>query len=491
MNIQNSARVALLLFAFTGGCGSSGDSGSASQGAPSSGSGAGATTGTGAGSGSTVGGGGGTSTASTGGGTSGESSASGASTAIGTDTATGTGSSGPGTGSGASSAGTGPTGSSPDGGGSGSGSSASGTGGAGGASSGDAGMRASDAALDPLGEDMPSAGPAPDPATLAVCTGTSPITCHFPMDAPGNYAVTVELGGAAAAVTEVAAEAERAMLTYVPTAAGETKRYSFVVNEREPESEPAENVSAGTNGLDLYFYGSAGGPGDTAYPGATVPPLLTGLGIAPLAAPMMIYVAGDSTTCDQPSSAFAGWAQMLPEYFDYPVSIANYADSGESSASFRGNPKLWGNITSRWVSGDWVLIQFGHNDKTTTTTDFHTNMTFYVQQALAKGVHPILVTPPSRASFNGNTLGPQFMYGTPLDVVAVDKQVAMENSVPLVDLTALTTTWYNKIGPTGWKAFHAGGTDVTHTNRPGGLYIAGLFAQNVLDQGLGLASYLR
>ncbi len=474
--------VAVFLFSFTGIYACSSDMPSGGQSGSATGSASAGSTGAGnSGSGATTSGG------TSGGVTSGASTSSGAS---GNGSSTGSGASGDGvsTDSGASgsgaSTGSGASGSAPDASVSGASSGAAG-------SSGSAPPPVDDGGLNPLVENNPDAGPPLNSATLAVCTGTNPIECHYPMDVPGNYAVTVVLGGASAAVTEVQAEAERAMLTYVPTPAGETRRFTFVVNEREPEGEPAEAVSAGINGLDLYFYGSAGGPGENAYPGATLSPILAGIGIAPLAAPKMIYVAGDSTTCDQPTSAFAGWAQMMPEYFDYPVSVANYADSGESSASFRANPLLWGNITSRWVAGDWVLIQFGHNDKATTTADFHTNMTFYVQQALAKGVHPILVTPPARAQFTGKTLDPQFIYTTPLDVVAVDKQVAMENNVPLVDLTALTTTWYNALGPTGWQAFHADGTDVTHTNRPGGLYIAGLFAQNVKTQNLGLAPYLR
>ncbi len=53
---------------------------------------------------------------------------------------------------------------------------------------------------------------------------------------------------------------------------------------------------------------------------------------------------------------------MLPEYFDYPIVVANYADSCESSGSFLGNPKLMGAVTSHWVAGDYLIVQSGHND---------------------------------------------------------------------------------------------------------------------------------
>jgi lysophospholipase L1-like esterase len=87
-------------------------------------------------------------------------------------------------------------------------------------------------------------------------------------------------------------------------------------------------------------------PSDTLWPDATTKPI-------------MVYVASDSTTCDQTGGAYGGWAQMLPEYLGPPVGIANYANSGAASGDFG----FWGDISSRWTKGDWIIIQFGHNDK--------------------------------------------------------------------------------------------------------------------------------
>ena len=322
------------------------------------------------------------------------------------------------------------------------------------------------------------------------CMGTAPIACHFGGN-PGNYAVTVVLGGASAAQTEVQAETSREMLGYVSTVAGQTQRYSFFVNVRQPEGQPAESVSSGVSGLDLYFYGSNGSPGEDAGPGGNIAPQLQAIGYATATNPTVVYVAGDSTVCDQTDTNYSGWAQFLPAYFGMPISIANYADSGESSASFLASAKMWGAITSRWLAGDWVLIQFGHNDKTTTSTAFHDNITTMVTQAKAKSVKPVLVTPPARATFSGQTLTAQFIYTTPLDVVTVMKQVAAEEGVPLIDLTAITTSWYNQMGPNGWQRYHALGTDMTHTNRAGASAIAGFVAADIRSQNLGIAPHLR
>jgi len=354
---------------------------------------------------------------------------------------------------------------------------AAGSGGAGGGSTGGSGAGG-------------SGGPPTSAATRAICTGDNPIVCHLGGN-PGDYAVTVELGGAAAAYTEVQAEMHRLMLKPVVTAAGATQRFSFIVNSRTPEGQPVEDgPTEGTPGLDLYFYGSQNGPGETAAAGGTVAPLLNAIGTAANASRVGVFVAGDSTTCDQTDTDYAGWAQMIPAWFGMPVSVANYADSGESSASFLANGQLWGAIMSRVKAGDWVLIQFGHNDKTDATGAFAGNLTAMVSQAKAKGAHPVLISPPARATFSGSTLTAQFVYAWG-SVQPAMQQVATAQNVPYIDLTTTTTAWYNQLGPNGWQAYHALGTDPTHTNRAGALVIAGYVADAIKSQNIGLATYLR
>jgi lysophospholipase L1-like esterase len=73
----------------------------------------------------------------------------------------------------------------------------------------------------------------------------------------------------------------------------------------------------------------------------------------------------------------------------------------------------------------------------------------------------------------------------------VMKQVSTEQNVPLIDLTTVTTDWYNKLGPSGWQAYHALGTDKTHTNRAGALAIANFAVTAIKAQSLGISRYLR
>src|SRR5262245_4933996 len=476
------------------GCGSGGgDTSGAAGGGATSGTGGGAAGGNSgssgtAGRGGTTGGTGGDGATGTGGmaGTTGTAGVSGASGTGGAGTGTGgggaTGSGGGGRGGSAGSAGAaGGAGRGGTGGGAGTGGAGGGAGrgGTGGGAAGNGGRGGSAGGGGTTGAGgqagtggQPAVGPNPDPATRAICTGTDPIACHFGGQ-PGNYDVTVVLGGASAGNTIVRAEALRAMLGATVTTAGATQRFSFTVNVRQPEGEPIQNVPAGTPGLDVYFLGNAGAP-----------PQLSGIGYAAAASPFVIYIAGDSTVCDQTDPEYGGWGQQLPPFFDYPVSIANYADSGESSGSFLGSGSLFGAINSRLKANDYVLIQFGHNDKDVAAATFHDNMTAYVTRVKAKGAFPVLITPVARATFSGNTVTAQHINNTGADLPAIVRQVGMEQNVPVLDMTARTIQWLMQLGPRGWQPYHALGTDATHTNPAGAAVEAGFVIELIKQANL-------
>jgi lysophospholipase L1-like esterase len=323
-------------------------------------------------------------------------------------------------------------------------------------------------------------GPEPDVATRARCTGTDPISCHFG-GPPGNYDVTVVLGGPAAANTIVRAETRRTLLAAVATGAGETRRLTFSVNVRQPEGEPIQAVPPGTPGLDLYFVGAAGAP-----------PAVESIGFRPSVEPLVIYIAGDSTVADQTGIDYGGWGQQLPQHFGYPVVVANYSDSGESSGSFLNARPLFATIESQLTAKDWVLIQFGHNDKEVAAADFHDNITRLVTRVKAQGASPVLVTPVARAQFNGNQVSTQHINGVGANLPQIIRQVGDEQSVPVLDMTVKTSEWLQESGPNGWQVFHALGTDVTHTNDAGALVEAGFVRDLIVEAGLEpLVSQLR
>jgi hypothetical protein len=113
------------------------------------------------------------------------------------------------------------------------------------------------------------------------------------------------------------------------------------------------------------------------------------------------------------------------------------------------------------------------------------NLTKYVNDAKAAGVNAILVSPPARAT--------AFPIGDQSSLHAASaKAAAAAGGVPFIDLTALSTAWYNTLGSKAAElTFHANGSDQTHTNLPGGEKLAGLVAQAMKDQSIGLAQYLR
>jgi lysophospholipase L1-like esterase len=304
----------------------------------------------------------------------------------------------------------------------------------------------------------------------ARCTGTSTVKCDFG-GGVGDFSVTLEVGGEMASSTYVEAESYRRVLGNVALAAGEKKRFSFGVNVRQPEGQPIQSVPAGTPGLQLYLRGTA--------------PSLSSVCVEPLQPAPKVWIAGDSTVCDQDGTDYAGWGQHLPQHFKAPVSVANYADSGESSSTVLKSDKMWGAIKAGWKAGDWAIVQVGHNDKDVSASTFQSNITAFVTQAKAANVHIILCTPTSRVGF---ALADEHHSSTGANLPQIIKDVGKSQSVPVIDLTTLTWNWLQTVD---WKQYFALGTDRTHTNPAGAEVIADLVQKAIADQQLELAQYLR
>jgi lysophospholipase L1-like esterase len=330
----------------------------------------------------------------------------------------------------------------------------------------------------------PATGEDCDPAAigtglLAECGGDDVVDCVFGGE-PGHYDVSLVLGGDAAASTRVLAESRRFMVDETATAAGETHCVSFSVNVRDPEGQPIQDVSAGTPGLNLRLDGSA--------------PSLRAISVTP-ADPVVLYIAGDSTVCDQdpqfdqpPEGRFTGWGQLLPLFFKRGLSVTNYADSGEGTAAFRTDGgSLWGRIDETLKANDWVLIQVGHNDKTTTASTYRTRIQGMVDAVRAKGAFPVLISPMVRNT--GDDLGAQHVYGD-LNVREVLTEIATNKTVPFIDLMALSDAWVGELGRSAAQAYFVG-TDQTHSNEHGARVFAELVVKGIVEQDLELGSYLR
>ncbi|MFI2380303.1 rhamnogalacturonan acetylesterase [Streptomyces sp. NPDC018964] len=297
------------------------------------------------------------------------------------------------------------------------------------------------------------------------CTATA---CHFDLP-PGTYDVRVTLGGDLASRTAIGGETRRALLPETAAAAGERVVRSFTVNVRTPEGEPLG--AAGTPGLDLTVGGTA--------------PALAGIRVTPARHVRQILLVGDSTVCDQPGDPYSGWGQRLPQYLREGLSVANYADSGESTVSYLGNPLLWDAVRPLIRRGDLVLIQLAHNDKTTDGATYRANLESLVAGVRERGGEPVLVTPVVRRWFNAdgtlNNGTALLVNGLGVDHPAVIRSVAADRDVPLIDLTARTKALVESLGVEGSKALYLYDEkrDNTHTSVHGATVYADLVREEL------------
>jgi hypothetical protein len=331
--------------------------------------------------------------------------------------------------------------------------------------------------------------------TRAKCAAdASGISCHFG-GAPGNYDVSFYLGGAAAGKTEVQAEKLREMLAPVDTAAGQKVRYSMTINVRMPEGQPDwMGATNGTDGLDIYFKGSA--------------PQLDSIAYAPaVPSDVVMYVITDSTGCDQEGPDLAGWGQWLPQFLGPGISVANYGNSGalsECSAattpcrtdapyySFYDNPKMWPVVKPLLRPGDVVLIEFAHNDKNTPQAAFEANINTYIKETKAAGAIPVLATPIPRNNWtNATTMSPdQLVNGAGVDLPATIRKIGAANSLPVIDLTAKSLAAFSLKGESAVGAYYSGGT--THLSPTGANVVAGIARDEIKRLNIfPLSCYLR
>ncbi|MES2274924.1 MAG: rhamnogalacturonan acetylesterase [Bacteroidota bacterium] len=150
-----------------------------------------------------------------------------------------------------------------------------------------------------------------------------------------------------------------------------------------------------------------------------------------------VYLAGDSTMADKEVKTYpeTGWGMPFKAFFDKTVTVANIAKNGRSTKSFI-TEGLWQSITDKLKQGDYVLIQFGHNDEVptkasaTTEVQFHDNLLRFVNETRAKQAVPVLITPVARRKFDasGKIVGTHDVYSE------IIRKLAADQNVPLIDL---------------------------------------------------------
>ncbi|HEY1122849.1 MAG TPA: rhamnogalacturonan acetylesterase, partial [Haloferula sp.] len=177
----------------------------------------------------------------------------------------------------------------------------------------------------------------------------------------------------------------------------------------------------------------------------------------------VIHILGDSTVTDQTNEPWNSWGQMLPRFFGPAVAVANHAESGESIRSSL-HAKRFEKVYRSLKKGDYVLVQFGHNDmkdkKPDALATYRSDLVAIVKQVRELGGTPVLITSMERkAGAKNDTLG-----GYP-DAV---RSVAKETGAALIDLHAMSRTLYQALGGQIGAAFQDG----THHNNYGSYELA-------------------
>lgn len=216
-----------------------------------------------------------------------------------------------------------------------------------------------------------------------------------------------------------------------------------------------------------------------------------------------VYLVGDSTMSVKLVSKYpeTGWGMPFANFFDESVSIDNRAQNGRSTKSFITEGR-WKSVTDSLKAGDYVFIQFGHNDEVktkktyTTEEEFKTNLEKYVTESLKSGAFPILITPVARRSFdaNGNVQESHKVYSE------IVRNVAKEKKIPLIDLDRESMALLQKMGVENSKLlfnkleagqhpnYPAGVDDNTHFNELGARRMAELVLSELKKLNLELAS---
>lgn len=223
-----------------------------------------------------------------------------------------------------------------------------------------------------------------------------------------------------------------------------------------------------------------------------------------------IFLVADSTVSDKPfhegGNPEKGWGQIFPLYLKEGVKVDNHAVNGRSTKSFMDEGR-WAKVLELIKPGDYVIIEFGHNDQKSEDpkryadpeTDYRSNLKKYIADTRAKGAHPILATPIVRRKFddNGKLIDTHGKYPQ------VVKEVGQEENVPVLDLheksqelvinygEERSKQLYLHIAPGEYESLPEGKEDDTHLSPWGAFRVCDIVAEELETKVPELAKYLK
>jgi lysophospholipase L1-like esterase len=264
------------------------------------------------------------------------------------------------------------------------------------------------------------------------------------------------------------------------------------------------------------------GSGGTTTGGTTAPPIGGSLGSSNGTTPIKVWMAGDSTMSGSGCDG-GGWGSQFASVFNKNVTVVNSSVAGRSIQTWLYDPNVTTQMDAngecivnpktynpRWTAmtdpstgmkpGDYLFIEFGINDATTTceagktrhvgSALFQTYLTTMAQAAQQRGAQPIFLTSMSGLQCSGSTAQPNRAFGPET------KAAGAADGVPVIDATVLSAALYTSLGlcPSSGVTSGASGAffcnDTTHFEKAGALQIAQMVGKALKDQGIGLAAYL-
>ncbi len=216
-----------------------------------------------------------------------------------------------------------------------------------------------------------------------------------------------------------------------------------------------------------------------------------------------VYLIGDSTIADKETKAYpeTGWGMPFHYFFDSTVVVDNRAKNGRSTRTFISENR-WQPIADQLKEGDYVFMQFGHNDESKEKTDRYTspdeykkNLIKFITETRAKKANPVLLTPVTRRRFKDGKIEETHVEYSKLVV-----EVAQDQKVPLIDLDTKSRGLLQRFGeeqskllflqlaPGEHPNYPEGKTDNTHFSELGARLVAQIVLSEIKDQKLELAN---
>ena len=336
--------------------------------------------------------------------------------------------------------------------------------------------------------------------TLVNKASQTPFTISFAVP-DGNYRVTVTLGNKKKeGRTVVRAESRRHYTDLITTKKGKYETVTFVANKHQPQINEKSRVKLKPrevtyknwdDSLNISFCGPA--------------PAVQRIQIEPAGDVTTVFLCGNSTVVDQENEPWASWGQMITRWFNTDVAIANYAESGLSCTTFLAQLRL-DKILTQLKKGDYVIVEFGHNDEKEKRPgdgawySYSRNLKIFADRVKAAGGNIIFCTPTARRFFNDDHRTIKNTHG---DYPEAMKTVARREGVPVIDLTRMSTTFYEALGEEDSKkslVHYPANTfpdqpkplaDNTHFNPFGAWEIAKMIVMGLKDIHSPLADHLR